>query len=143
MIQKKTSQQKTSEMYSEKSLEQWRNDGAKYYNFLLSEIISQYRIFSNLRPLLEHPREFSTRNASCLIPLVPSVRKEMIEMYYNFDEAVIREFLGKKISSKAIIKDLDLVSEKTNVSMSSVRRQVRNFNFIQFAFTFSYQILNM
>ena len=43
--------------------------------------------------------------------------------YYQFDDAVIREILGKKLSSRNR-KDLDDVNEKTKVSLRSCRRQV-------------------
>ena len=44
--------------------------------------------------------------------------------YYEFDAAVIRELLGKKLSSRNR-KDLDDVSEKTKVPLKSCRRQVQ------------------
>jgi hypothetical protein len=40
--------------------------------------------------------------------------------YYEFDDAVIRELLGKKLSSRHR-KDLDEVSEKTCVLLKSCR----------------------
>lgn len=45
--------------------------------------------------------------------------------YYEFDDSVIRELLGKKLSSRHR-KDLDEVSEKTNVLLKSCRRQFDN-----------------
>ena len=43
--------------------------------------------------------------------------------YYEFDPLVVRELLGKKLTSKQR-KDLDDVSEKTKVPLKSCRRQV-------------------
>lgn len=43
--------------------------------------------------------------------------------YYEFDDSIVREILGKKLSSRHR-KDLDEVSEKTNVPLKSCRRQV-------------------
>lgn len=43
--------------------------------------------------------------------------------YYTFDDAFVREVLGKKLS-KGTKKDLDDVSAKTNVTLKSCRRQV-------------------
>lgn len=40
--------------------------------------------------------------------------------YYEIDDIVIREFLGKKLSSKHR-KDLDEVSEKTSIAIKSCR----------------------
>ena len=49
----------------------------------------------------------------------------MIELYYTFDDAVVREFLGRKLSGKNR-RDLDDVSDKTNVSLKSCQRQFDN-----------------
>ena len=43
--------------------------------------------------------------------------------YYQFDEVVIREILGKKLSQRNR-KDLDDVSEKTKTHIKKCRRQV-------------------
>nr|CAD7403651.1 unnamed protein product [Timema cristinae] len=45
--------------------------------------------------------------------------------YYEFDNAVIRELLGKKLSSRHR-KDLDEVGEKTGILLKSCRRQFDN-----------------
>lgn len=44
--------------------------------------------------------------------------------YYAFDDAFVREILGKKLS-KGTKKDLDDISAKTNVTLKSCRRQVQ------------------
>ena len=49
----------------------------------------------------------------------------MIEMYYTFDDTVVREFIGKKLSGKDR-RDLDDVSEKTGLSLKSCKRQFDN-----------------
>ncbi|KAL3183522.1 hypothetical protein MRX96_033631 [Rhipicephalus microplus] len=49
----------------------------------------------------------------------------LIARYYDFDQNVVREFLGKKLSSRNR-KDLDEVSEKTGVDIKSCRRQFDN-----------------
>lgn len=49
----------------------------------------------------------------------------MIYRYYEFDDNVIRELLGKKLSSRHR-KDLDEVAEKTGVALKSCRRQFDN-----------------
>lgn len=43
--------------------------------------------------------------------------------YYTFDEAFVREVLGKKLS-KGTKKDLDDISTKTGITLKSCRRQV-------------------
>uniref|UniRef100_A0A8D0L5U5 FGF1 intracellular binding protein n=1 Tax=Sphenodon punctatus TaxID=8508 RepID=A0A8D0L5U5_SPHPU len=47
-------------------------------------------------------------------------------LYYAFDEAFVREVLGKKLS-KGTKKDLDDISAKTGVTLKSCRRQFDNF----------------
>ena len=44
--------------------------------------------------------------------------------YYQFDEVIIREILGKKLSGRNR-KDLDDVNEKTKMSLKKCRRQVK------------------
>ncbi|KAJ8984025.1 hypothetical protein NQ317_012249 [Molorchus minor] len=55
----------------------------------------------------------------------PHTRLLLIEKYYEFDDEVIRELLGKKLSSKNR-KDLDEVAEKTGKPLKSCRRQFDN-----------------
>lgn len=43
--------------------------------------------------------------------------------YYTFDDAFVREVLGKKLS-KGTKKDLDDIGAKTGVTLKSCRRQV-------------------
>ncbi|KAG8042218.1 hypothetical protein G9C98_000209 [Cotesia typhae] len=45
--------------------------------------------------------------------------------YYEFNDCVIREILGKKLTSKSR-KDLDEVAEKTGITLKSCRRQYDN-----------------
>ena len=47
-----------------------------------------------------------------------------LNRYYTFDDAFVREVLGKKLS-KGTKKDLDDISAKTSVTLKSCRRQVR------------------
>lgn len=49
----------------------------------------------------------------------------MITRYHDLDDAVLREIFGKKVSSKTR-KDLDEVSELTNVPLRSCHRQYDN-----------------
>lgn len=46
-----------------------------------------------------------------------------LHRYYAFDEAFVREVLGKKLS-KGTKKDLDDISTKTGITLKSCRRQV-------------------
>ena len=47
----------------------------------------------------------------------------IVNRYYQFDKEVVRELLGKKLTGR-VRKDLDDVSEKTNIPLKSCRRQV-------------------
>lgn len=76
--------------------------------------------------------------------LFKSVRKYLkflysvlfLNRYYEIDDIVVREFLGKKLSSKHR-KDLDEVSEKTSIAIKSCR-----FVFLIISFKVSFQVLN-
>lgn len=89
---------------------------------LLSETHDHYRTFNLLEPYLQLPPTLLNQH---LFQLPVATKRALIESYYTFDEAVVREFLGKKLSTKNR-KDLDDVSEKTGISLKSCRRQFDN-----------------
>lgn len=93
-----------------------------YKQLLLSETQEQFRMFGLLQPYLQLPQTFMNQH---LFQLSHSTKRAMIERYYVFDEPVVREFLGKKLSSKNR-KDLDHISEKTGIDLKSCRRQFDN-----------------
>ena len=51
-----------------------------------------------------------------------SISRRVIR-YYQFNKEVVRELLGKKLTGR-LRKDLDDISEKTNIPLKSCRRQV-------------------
>jgi hypothetical protein len=59
------------------------------------------------------------------LPVPLSIRRKLVVLYYGFDEAVVRELLGKKLSHRQR-KELDDVSAKTKVPIGSCRRQFDN-----------------
>lgn len=63
-----------------------------------------------------------------IVPVPPHVQLTMIEMYYEFDDTVLRELLGKRLSSR-LRKDLEDIAEETGVSLASCRRQVQQNNY--------------
>ena len=79
-----------------------------------------FRVFEELQPSLEEPK-----STMCLLDISPSVRKALAESFYSFDDIVVREFLGRKFTSRAR-KDLDEVSELTGVPRRSCLRQFDN-----------------
>ncbi|RUP06761.1 acidic fibroblast growth factor binding-domain-containing protein [Jimgerdemannia flammicorona] len=94
---------------------------------LKSYVLTQYRNFELLEHCLHEPRYFYEQQY--LFPLSPQAKKLLVERYYGFDEPVMRELLGKKLSARAR-KDLDEVSEKTKIHLGSCRRQFDNLKWI-------------
>ena len=93
-----------------------------YLQLLQSETEDQYRIFNLLEPYLQNPRTLIKQH----VFTIPShVCKEITEQYYALDEAVIREFLGKKLNARHR-RDLDDISKSTGVSLKSCCRQFDN-----------------
>lgn len=89
---------------------------------LVCDTQDNYRLFINLEKLLKDPPKLAEQH---LYQLDPQTRKHLIERYYRFDATVVREVLGKKLSSRNR-KDLDDVYEKTRVPLRSCRRQFDN-----------------
>lgn len=89
---------------------------------LTSDVLDHYRTFQMMERLLHCPTRLAEQ---WTFQITPATQKMLIERYYEFDSCVIREFLGKKLSSRNR-KDLDEVSEKTGVSIKSCRRQFDN-----------------
>uniref|UniRef100_A0A3P8UYM1 Fibroblast growth factor (acidic) intracellular binding protein a n=1 Tax=Cynoglossus semilaevis TaxID=244447 RepID=A0A3P8UYM1_CYNSE len=90
---------------------------------LLSDTMDQYRTFQMCERLLHSPAKLANQ---LLFQIPPHRQVVLIERYYTFDDAFVREVLGKKLS-KGTKKDLDDVSAKTNVTLKSCRRQFDNF----------------
>ncbi|KAK5616825.1 hypothetical protein CRENBAI_018304 [Crenichthys baileyi] len=90
---------------------------------LLSDTMDQYRTFQMCERLLHSPGKLANQ---LLFQIPPHRQAMLIERYYAFDDAFVREVLGKKLS-KGTKKDLDDVSTKTGVTLKSCRRQFDNF----------------
>ncbi|XP_066999977.1 acidic fibroblast growth factor intracellular-binding protein [Anabrus simplex] len=91
-------------------------------DLLASDVLDHYRTYSLLERLLHNPPKLSEQLA---FQIEPQTRQFLIEKYYEFDDAVVRELLGKKLSSRHR-KDLDEVADKTGVLLKSCRRQFDN-----------------
>ncbi|KAK9891719.1 hypothetical protein WA026_016515 [Henosepilachna vigintioctopunctata] len=98
-----------------------RETGASL-ELIASDVLDHYRTYALLEKLLINPNKLQEQLA---FQIEPQTRQILIEKYYDFDDAVIRELLGKKLSSKHR-KDLDEVAEKTGVPLKSCRRQFDN-----------------
>ncbi|KAJ3042482.1 hypothetical protein HDV00_007253 [Rhizophlyctis rosea] len=81
-----------------------------------------YRTFELLTPHLESPK---TLYSQLLYTLPHSLKAHLISSYYSFDERVVRELMGKKLSSRAR-KELDDVVERTKVPLAGCRRMFDN-----------------
>uniref|UniRef100_A0A8C5MM16 FGF1 intracellular binding protein n=1 Tax=Leptobrachium leishanense TaxID=445787 RepID=A0A8C5MM16_9ANUR len=90
---------------------------------LESDTMDHYRTFQMIERLLHYPQKLVQQ---LLFQIPPYKQSMLIERYYAFDEAFVREVLGKKLS-KGTKKDLDDVSAKTGVTLKSCRRQFDNF----------------
>ncbi|XP_066575199.1 fibroblast growth factor (acidic) intracellular binding protein a isoform X2 [Amia ocellicauda] len=100
-------------------LEQWGACQA----VLESDTTDHYRTFQMAERLLHCPSKLANQ---LLFQIPPQRQAMLIERYYAFDPAFVRELLGKKLS-KGTKKDLDDVSTKTGVTLKSCRRQFDNF----------------
>uniref|UniRef100_A0A0K8TJS3 Acidic fibroblast growth factor intracellular-binding protein n=1 Tax=Lygus hesperus TaxID=30085 RepID=A0A0K8TJS3_LYGHE len=87
-----------------------------------SDVFEHYRTYNLLEKLLHNPPKLAEQ---LHFQIEPITRQLLIEKYYAFDDNVIREILGKKLSSR-YRKDLDEVSDKTGVCLKSCRRQFDN-----------------
>lgn len=87
-----------------------------------SDVLDHYRTYSLLERLLFAPTKLSEQPSFQLEPLSQQL---LIEKYYNLDDTVAREILGKKLSSR-YRKDLDEVADRTGIRLKSCHRQFDN-----------------
>ncbi|KAL2917362.1 hypothetical protein HK105_203026 [Polyrhizophydium stewartii] len=85
-------------------------------------VTTQYRNFEIIEGFLHQPRQLSSQP---LFPMPQSTKQFLIESYYGFDERVIRELLGKKLTSR-VRKELEEVCSRTRVHIISCRRMFDN-----------------
>ncbi|CAM9157835.1 unnamed protein product [Hapterophycus canaliculatus] len=81
-----------------------------------------YRVFHTMEHFLRQPEHL---RGQLQVQLGDATQAWMVERYHELDDSVLREILGKKITSKTR-KDLDDVSELTNVPLRSCHRQYDN-----------------
>lgn len=86
-------------------------------------VYSQYRTFKHFEHFLARPKFFLSQS---VFSFCKEARYHIIESYYSFDECLMQEVLGKKLSSR-LRRDLEEIAvDKLNISISSVRRQYEN-----------------
>jgi len=98
------------------------NETGATTDLIMSDTLDHFRTYQMLERLLQYPTKFAEQ---LTFQIDPQTQRHLIEKYYEFDNIVIREILGKKLSSRHR-KDLDEVSEKANVALKSCRRQFDN-----------------
>ncbi|RMX40839.1 hypothetical protein pdam_00006525 [Pocillopora damicornis] len=110
--------------FSENEAAQRRKCDEKFKNFgashaiITSDTQDQFRLFYMLERFLQSPPMLAKQ---MLLQISPDVQDILIERH--FDKEVVRELLGKKLTGR-VRKDLDDVSEKTNIPLKSCRRQM-------------------
>ncbi|KAJ3294484.1 hypothetical protein HDU79_010890 [Rhizoclosmatium sp. JEL0117] len=102
-----------------------RNKNAAQYNpsVIQNFIISQYRTFEMLEKYLHRPKLLASQ---LIFPLDKETRGFLIDSYYRFDPKVLRELLGKKLSSRALRKELDDVHIRTKTPLAGCKRMFDN-----------------
>ncbi len=95
----------------------------KLLKFLfIDETSDLFRVFEEMAKYLIHP-ELLIDQPVLQIPYASELW--MLDRYYSFDDSVIRECLGRRLSQKAR-RDLDDVAEATHTTLSSCQRQFDN-----------------
>lgn len=91
-------------------------------DLLMSDILDQYRTLGLMEKYLKNPLTLANQLS---FQLSESMRKELIIRYFRFNDAVIRELLGKKLS-RSTYQSMDEISEKTGVNLRYCLRQFDN-----------------
>mmetsp|Transcript_12950 Transcript_12950/g.23336 ORF Transcript_12950/g.23336 Transcript_12950/m.23336 type:complete len:517 (-) Transcript_12950:3540-5090(-) len=89
---------------------------------LYRNVIDQYRMLHVLEEFLVYPKLLQRQ---LQVQLSPQIREYMVDRYFEISDSVIRELLGKKLTTRAR-KDLYEVSELTKNLIPSCRRQFDN-----------------
>ncbi|EFA76138.1 hypothetical protein PPL_10719 [Heterostelium album PN500] len=92
------------------------------WQLLLEETEDQYRNFSLLQTALEHPKTLANHS---MFQMDLISRRLLIEGYYEFDDYLMRELIGRKLTSGQR-RDLDDTSEKLKIRLSTCERQFDN-----------------
>jgi len=91
-------------------------------NINMFECAEQFQFYEWITPFLNEPSQFRTQS---LFVLQLSDIVHMIETYYSYDEAVMRDLLGKPLN-KATGRDIQDQAEMIGTKVNSVRRQFDN-----------------
>eukprot|EP00833_Pecoramyces_ruminatium_P015905 jgi/Orpsp1_1/1189937/evm.model.d7180000075589.1 len=97
------------------------------YQILKNYVVDGYRTCELIEPFLKHPKCFS---GQITFPISHSYKNYLVKKYYSFDKNVMRNLLGKKINSRTR-KELDSISEKTQIPLTGCKRIFDNLKRIQ------------
>ncbi|KAI8833255.1 acidic fibroblast growth factor binding-domain-containing protein [Chytriomyces cf. hyalinus JEL632] len=86
-------------------------------------ITSQYRNFEILENYLHRPKLLFSQ---LIFPLDTNTKQYLIDSYYRFEPKVLRELLGKKLSSRAMRKELEDAHDRSGVPVAGCRRMFDN-----------------
>ena len=89
---------------------------------VMAVVTTQYRNYELLESFLHHPRTLQTQ---LLFHLSPKTRDTIVRSYYQLDDKVVRDLLGKRLNQR-LRKDLDTISQKTRTSMAGCKRMFDN-----------------
>ncbi|TMW68890.1 hypothetical protein Poli38472_001046 [Pythium oligandrum] len=98
-------------------------DDHKMRELLWRDTVDQYRLYEKLEHYLMQPSLFRSQ---LLFQIPPIQQYFMIERYYSLDGHVARWLVGKKLTTAKIQKDLDEISEQSQRTLKSCRRQLEN-----------------
>ncbi|XP_021945753.1 acidic fibroblast growth factor intracellular-binding protein [Folsomia candida] len=91
-------------------------------DFLLADVCDHYRTYVLLEKLLHTPPRIFEQ---WTFQMDSQTQRMLIDHFYEFDDIVMREILGNKLSTRHR-KDLDKITETTGVNLRSCRRQFDN-----------------
>ncbi|KAJ2778099.1 hypothetical protein GGI15_004280 [Coemansia interrupta] len=99
-------------------------DMAEAHEFAVAEYVKgQLYLMQYLEYYMHRPRYFLEQRH--LLPLGEKARSDLIERYYAFDEAVMLQYLSRKLNSRTRTY-LPEVAAKTGVPIASCKRQFEN-----------------
>ncbi|KAJ1839078.1 hypothetical protein LPJ73_006880, partial [Coemansia sp. RSA 2703] len=99
-------------------------DMVEAHEFAVAEYVKgQLYLMQYLEYYMHRPRYFLEQRH--LLPLGEKARTDLIERYYAFDEAVMLQYLSRKLNSRTRTY-LPEVATKTGVPISSCKRQFEN-----------------
>ena len=85
-------------------------------------VTTQYRNYELLESFLHQPKTLQTQ---LLFHLSKKTRETIVKSYYQLDDKVVRELLGKRLNHR-LRKDLDYISQRTRTSMAGCKRMFDN-----------------